>query len=66
MLLALLAISLAFAWWIWVDLGDVEISMHGLIALAAGALATFGLGAGLMALVFYSNRRGFDDDAGHG
>jgi hypothetical protein len=38
-------------------------SLHGLVALTLGAVATFALGAGLMALVFFSNRRGYDDRA---
>jgi hypothetical protein len=32
--------------------------------MGLGAGATLLLGAGLMALVFVSNRRGFDDEAG--
>lgn len=65
-LLGALALVSGFAWWVWSELGDVAIGMHGMIALIAGVVVTFGLGAGLMALVFYSNRRGFDDDAGGG
>jgi hypothetical protein len=38
-------------------------SRHGLVALGLGAVATFALGAGLMALVFFSNRRGYDERA---
>jgi hypothetical protein len=62
-LLALLAASAGVALWAWREIGEVEISGHGLIALALGAAATFLLGAGLMALVFFSNRRGYDDEA---
>jgi len=39
----------------------MDISMHGWIALSAGVLVTFALGAGLMFMVFYSNRQGYDD-----
>ncbi|GBD41976.1 hypothetical protein HRbin39_01363 [bacterium HR39] len=39
--------------------------LHGWIALALGALVTLLLGGGLMALVFHSARRGYDDRAGH-
>ncbi|MEM7023500.1 MAG: hypothetical protein AAF637_13045 [Pseudomonadota bacterium] len=62
-LFALLAASAGVALWAWQQLGDVEISNHGLIALGLGAGVTFVLGAGLMALVFFSNRRGYDDQA---
>ena len=40
-----------------------EISVKGWIALAAGSILSLALGAGLMALVFYSARRGYDDRA---
>jgi hypothetical protein len=62
-LLALLAASGGVALWAWREIGEVEISGHGIAALLLGAGATFALGAGLMALVFFSNRRGYDDQA---
>jgi hypothetical protein len=62
-LLALLAASAGVALWAWREIGEVEISRHGIIALTLGAGATFALGAGLMALVFFSNRRGYDEQA---
>ena len=34
---------------------------NGWTALALGVIATFGVGAGLMWLVFYSSRKGYDD-----
>ncbi len=46
----------------WVGINDVEISTHGKIALALGITITFALGAGLMFLVFYSSRKGYDAD----
>jgi hypothetical protein len=36
-------------------------SVHGWIALGLCTLGTLGLGGGLMALMFHSARRGFDD-----
>jgi hypothetical protein len=63
-LLALLAGTAGFAWYVWHELGDVEISLHGYLALAAGVVATLGLGVGLMWLVYYSHRRGIDDEVG--
>jgi hypothetical protein len=44
----------------WRALGDVEMSAFGWFALIAGSLITVGLGAGLMALVFYSSRHDMD------
>jgi hypothetical protein len=62
-LLALFAASVGVALWVWREMGEVEIGMHGLIALGLGALLTFLLGAGLMALMFFSARRGYDERA---
>jgi len=45
----------------WVAIGDAEISTGGWVAMALGVLVTFALGSGLMALVFISNRRGYDE-----
>jgi hypothetical protein len=36
-------------------------SVHGWIALTLGTLLSLALGGGLMALVFYSARKGYDD-----
>jgi hypothetical protein len=55
---------IAVAVYLWLSLGDVDMSFAGYLALIAGGLATFGLGVGLMGLVFYSNRKGFDERAG--
>lgn len=38
-----------------------RMSVWGILALVFGGLATLGLAGGLMALVFYSARRGYDD-----
>jgi len=54
----------AVAVYLWLSLGDVEMGVAGWLAMIAGGLATLGLGVGLMALVFYSHREGFDDRAG--
>jgi hypothetical protein len=45
----------------WNQLGTSEISAAGWLALVFGVIVTFALGVGLMALVFISNRRGYDD-----
>ena len=45
---------------------DAEMSIHGWIALTLGVVVSMAVGVGLMALVFFSARRGYDDDAGPG
>ena len=60
-LAALLGLAIYGAIEAWNALEDTAISVHGWIALGAGVLVTFALGAGLMFLVFYSNRQGYDD-----
>ena len=45
----------------WEAIGAVSISTAGYIALLAGGIVTFAVGAVLMFLIFYSNRAGFDD-----
>lgn len=62
-LLALLGATGAVGLWAWWEIGQVPISRHGLIALGLGVGLTFVLGAGLMALMFFSARRGYDDRA---
>ena len=60
---ALLAGAVATAVWAWRSLGEVQISGHGYLALVLGAVVTLAVGAGLMALVFFSSRRGYDEEA---
>ena len=55
----------ALAVYLWHSLSDVDMSTSGYLAMIFGGLATAGLGAGLMGLVFYSNRSGFDERAGN-
>jgi hypothetical protein len=50
----------------WHVIGDTGISINGWIALILGVVVTLALGIGLMALVFISNRRGYDDPPGGG
>jgi len=45
----------------WVRIGDVAIGIHGWLAMALGAMLTLLRGGGLMFLVFFSSRRGYDD-----
>lgn len=63
LLVAVLALALVILYEGWSIAGGEEgtaMSTNGWIAMALGILATLGLGVGLMALVFYSNRHGRD------
>jgi hypothetical protein len=62
-LLAVAAL-LALGVYTWQSLGDVPMDANGYIALVLGVIGTVALGGGLMALLFYSNRHGYDDAAG--
>jgi hypothetical protein len=53
--------ALAVMGYAWASLSDVEISTAGYVALVAGVGLTFTVGTGLMFLIFYSNRAGFDE-----
>jgi hypothetical protein len=43
--------------------GDVEVPAQGYIAMAIGIALSLVIGIGLMVLVFYSSRRGYDEQA---
>ena len=45
----------------WAGIGDSEISGAGWLAMGLGVILTLALGIGLMALVFISSRRGYDE-----
>jgi hypothetical protein len=60
-IVAAIAVMAIYAW---LTLGDAAMSASGYIALALGIVGTVGLGVGLMALVFFSHRWGYDDQAG--
>jgi hypothetical protein len=59
-LAGLLAVSLWYAIHAWTALAGVAMSPAGWFYLILGALFTLALGAGLMALVFYSSRHDYD------
>ena len=68
LLCVVLAVLLALALWgagtIWFNGNEVELGLHGSLALIAAVVAILGIGGGLMALSFFSARRGFDDEIG--
>ena len=59
-LLAFLAGAIGFALYAWQRLEGVVISTHGMIAMGLGIVVTTLVGAGLMGLVFWSSRKGYD------
>ena len=59
-LLALLGVAIWWAISAW-NAVDVEMSVHGYVAMILGIVFSLALGCGLMALMFYSNRHGHDD-----
>ncbi len=62
-LFALLAVTLWFAGAAWLHLAG-DIPLYGWVAIAGGVVFSLLVGGGLMALVFYSNRHGYDDLSG--
>jgi hypothetical protein len=61
-LAALLALAVGSAVYMWQHIGAVDIGTDGLIALILGVGASLALGIGLMRLVYFSSRRGYDDN----
>jgi len=53
-----------FALWATGSFEDWTMGSGGWVAMCVGIVFTSALGVGLMALVFYSDRRGYDDSAG--
>jgi hypothetical protein len=49
---------------VWTGIGGSEISAAGRLPMGVGVVVTLALGVGLMALVFISNQRGYDEIAG--
>jgi len=65
-LLGLLAASLWYAYGLWTSLEAADMPPGLYIAMAGGVLFSLLVGCGLMALVFYSSRHGYDDRAASG
>jgi len=61
-LLALLALAAGSALYMWRRIGAVDIGTDGVIALVLGVGVSLALGIGLMRLVYFSSRRGYDDN----
>ena len=63
-LMALLGASLFYAYGVWQALGAADLPGWLYAAMFGGVLFSLLIGGGLMALVFYSSRAGYDDEAG--
>ena len=59
-LVGFLFVSLWYAVKVWSSMAGVQMSGWGWLFLVLGIVVTIGLGAGLMALVFYSSRHDYD------
>lgn len=64
-LLVFLAAASYFAYGLWTSVGPAELPTGLYVALGLGTLFSLLVGCGLMALVFYSSRAGYDDAASH-
>lgn len=54
-----LGLAIWFAFWGW-NLTNADVDANGRIALVLGAVFSMLVGGGLMALLFWSNRKGYD------
>ena len=64
--LALLAAALWYAYGLWNSLEPTDLPGSVYLAMAGGILSTLVVGTGLMALLFYSSRHGYDERAAGG
>ena len=47
----------------WMSGGDADVPTSGYVAMAFGVIFSLAVGIGLMALIFYSSRKGYDEPA---
>lgn len=64
-LLAFLGAALWFAYYVWSTDAGSPLPASGYVAMGLGVLFSLVVGIGLMVLVFYSHRHGYDE-RGHG
>jgi hypothetical protein len=64
-LVALLAASVYFAGSFWRSIEGPAMPVEGVVAMWLGIVFSLVVGCGLMALVFYSSRHGYDDAVGN-
>ena len=63
-LLAMLAASIWYAYGLWTAVDTGALPTDVVVAMIGGVLFSIVVGGGLMALLFYSHRHGYDDAAG--
>jgi len=63
-LLALLGATIGWAVWGWEQTAGTAMGFHGWLAMILGIVSTIVVGCGLMGLMFYSSRYGYDERAG--
>ena len=62
-LIALLILVIIWAISVWTSSAGVDMGTHGWIALFLGTFFSLVIGCGLMALMFFSSRSGYDEVA---
>ena len=62
-LLVLLGLTIVLAIFGWKSAGNADVPASGYVALALGVIFSLVVGIGLMTLLFYSSRAGFDEPA---
>jgi hypothetical protein len=60
-LLAILGAAVFFSYGLWTAVDFADIPTSGYVAMGLGILFSLIIGCGLMALVFYSSRHGYDE-----
>jgi len=62
-LLTLFGVTVAWAIWGWEQTASTGMGFHGWLAMILGIVVTSLVGFGLLGLMFYSSRRGYDERA---
>jgi len=62
-LFVMLTFAIIWSMMAWTSAEDAEMSIHGWIALGLGTVLSLVIGCGLMILMFYSSRSGYDEVA---
>lgn len=60
-LVCLLAVTFAIVYFAWTFGKDADVPASGYVAMAFGVVVSLAVGFGLMALIFYSSRKGYDE-----
>jgi hypothetical protein len=60
-LLAILAMATWYLATVWTSISGAPMSTNGYIAMALGVFFSLAVGFGLMTLLFYSSRHGYDE-----